>query len=109
MKTQIVVKLEYEAIHLWPNAESIPEVSFLIHPHRHIFHFKIWKEVIGLDREIEIIQFKHQIEAYLSSYDHNFDTLSCEQIGLAVLNRFEADRVEVLEDGENGALITKTL
>lgn len=107
MKTQIIVTLQHEALHYWENADSIPEMSFLKNPHRHMFHFKVWKTVEDLDREIEIIQFKHQILDYLNEYNHNFDTLSCEQIAMAVGNKFEADAVEVLEDGENGALIVR--
>lgn len=105
MKKQIEVNLQYEATHNWPNADTIPEVAYLKHEHRHIFHIQVRKMVEGVDREIEIIQFKNQILSYLDQYDHKFENFSCEQIAQAIAIRFDASRVKVLEDGENGALV----
>lgn len=102
---EIIAKLQYEAIHFWPNADSVPEVSFLKYPHRHVFHIEVRKKVQDDDREIEIIQFKHEIEDYLDEkYNHDFAQKSCEQIAFEILKVFGCSSVFVLEDGENGAV-----
>lgn len=105
MKTLIEVNLQYEATHNWPDADKIPEVAYLKNEHRHIFHVQVRKSVEDLDREIEIIKFKNEVLEYLGRFDHKFDNLSCEQIAQAIAKVFKADRVRVLEDGENGALV----
>ena len=105
--TGIVVKLQHEATHFWENADSIPEVSFLKHPHRHIFHITLLKEVSHDDRDIEIIQMKRQVQEYLQKqYGRNFGGKSCEMIARELLELYGCLSVEVLEDGENGAFVT---
>ena len=55
-----------EGIHKYPAAATDPalatgdeyDVSFLASPHRHIFHFRVWINVLHNDRDIEFIQFK---------------------------------------------------
>ena len=68
MKKEIVVNLQFEGVHRWDRADSIPEVSFLKNPHRHIFWVTLKKEVSHADREIEIIQFKRQVLEYLKQF-----------------------------------------
>lgn len=114
MRTFIIVQLRIEGLHHWPDAASIePDVAFLAHPHRHEFHIKLRKQVNHDDRDIEIIMFKREVEMYLMDnfYDENwnmcdFDTLSCEQIAYRLLMHFDCEEVEVLEDGENGAVVS---
>lgn len=112
MKKLIKVKLQVEGLHNWPEAgKFFPEVEFLSHPHRHIFHISATKSVSHNDRDIEIIMFKREIIAYLNEryLDNNqclnFGRSSCEDIAEELLNRFYLDSVEVLEDNENGAII----
>jgi hypothetical protein len=103
MRTRIIVKLEYEAIHSWPDCD-IKEVEFLKYPHRHIFHICCKKEVKHNDRDIEIIMLKRRILEYLSyQYNGNFQHRSCEMIATDLLNEFNLDYCSVLEDNENGA------
>ena len=91
-KRQIWVTFQKEGIHCYPAAASDPalatgdeyDVSFLASPHRHIFHFQVWIDVVHNDRDIEFIQFKRWLEN---------------------LYRDRSVWIEVSEDGENGALV----
>lgn len=104
MITRVVVKLEFEGIHAWP-ACPIPAVSFLKHPHRHVFHITAKKRVRHDDRETEIIMLKRQMLAHLHDRfpTRDFHSRSCEMIAKHLVKQFELDYCEVLEDGENGA------
>lgn len=120
--TNIVVTLQVEGLHNWPQAASIcPEVGFLSHPHRHIFHVKCEKRVHHNDRDIEIIMFKREVLAYLKTLDVysdkpdyrssigeeiiDFGSRSCEDIAKLLVEFFDLERAEVLEDNENGAIV----
>jgi len=117
MKTSIVVRLNVEGIHNWPEARNVfPEVGFLSDPHRHIFHIECKKQVTHDDRDIEIIMFKRDILDYLSvNYStiiaaptvHDFGSKSCEMLARELLMEFKLDYCQVLEDNENGAEIWK--
>lgn len=103
----VIVKLRIEGIHAWPDCD-IPEVSFLKHPHRHEFHIEAMKEVSHDDRDIEIIMLKRTMIEYLHKafgFPCNFGSWSCEMIAKDLSNRFALSSCEVLEDGENGALV----
>lgn len=106
----IWVKFQKEGIHCYPQALTEPEladVSFLGHPHRHIFHFKVWIEVFHDDRDIEFIQFKRWLK---SLYDGSLqlDFKSCEmladELALKIQSKYPGRRlkIEVSEDDENG-------
>lgn len=78
--------------------------------HRHIFHIRLAVRVSHCDRDIEIITAKNQLLQFIgatwgetSEGVINFGSSSCEAIALAIMERFDAHWVEVLEDGENGA------
>ena len=84
----------------------IKEVMFLRDRHRHIFHIKMSKEVNHSDRDIEIILFKREVQEYLKQKfgePCEFGSMSCEMIAEHLLQQFNANEVEVLEDNENGA------
>ena len=109
MKTSIIVKLQVEGVHCWPDCD-IEEVSFLKQPHRHIFHIACKKEVRHDDRDIEIIQFKHRIHDYLRAKYSNgnmceFGAMSCEMLARELMQFFGLCYCSVLEDNENGAEI----
>lgn len=113
MKIFIIVNLQVEGTHNWPEC-PIEEVSFLKHRHRHIFHITCKKEVSHNDRQIEIIRLKRQIEYHLrksfgegelSAEGCFFGRMSCEDIALHLLNKFNLYSCTVLEDNENGAQI----
>lgn len=109
----IVVSLQKEGFHSWPEASEVfgEDVKFLEHNHRHIFYIRLWKSVEHNDRDIEIILFKRQVESYLEERYGNPMQLgrrSCEDLAEELAEYFESDSVEVLEDGENGAAVTRT-
>ncbi len=120
-KRKIWVTFQKEGIHKYPAAATDPalatgdeyDVSFLGYPHRHIFHFRVWIDVLHNDRDIEFIQFKRWLESLYKGDSSvlNLDYKSCEMMAddlyQQVAQRYP-DRtvwIEVSEDGENGALI----
>jgi hypothetical protein len=117
-KRMIHVTFQKEGVHKFPGAVN-PEfatgdeydVSFLAHPHRHIFHFRVGIEVFHNDREIEFIQFKRWIENLYGNGTLELDNKSCEMISdslyEAIASRYpERDiHISVSEDNENGSTI----
>ena len=104
-KKNIIVNLQVEGTHNWPGC-AFDEVAFLSDPHRHVFHITVKKEVFHDNRDIEIIMFKREIEAWIKDrygMYGNFQNKSCEMLAEEILEQFEARYVSVLEDGENGA------
>jgi len=108
-----------EGVHCYPAAATAPElatgdeydVSFLGSPHRHIFHFRVWIDVVHNDRDIEFIQFKRWLENLFRQGTVQLDYKSCEMMAddlyIQIATRYpdRAVWIEVSEDGENGALI----
>ena len=110
-KDQVIVTLRVEGTHSWPDC-PFDEVAYLRLDHRHIFHIKCWKAVSHDDRDVEIIMLKHDIEEFLFNEFgdseqrlHIFGARSCEMIARKLNEKFDLVQCEVLEDGENGALI----
>jgi hypothetical protein len=115
----IWVTFQKEGIHRYPAALTDPalatgdeyDVSFLGHPHRHIFHFRVWIEITHNDRDIEFIQFKRWLENLYKDAILNLDYKSCEMMSdelFAVISNKYPSReiwIEVSEDGENGSFI----
>ena len=106
MKLSVVINFQFEAIHNWPGC-PFEDVDFLKSPHRHVFHVRAEKAVSHTDRDVEIIMFKREVEEFVKSQiprDLNMGRVSCEDIAVSILKRFDCEFVEVLEDGENGAI-----
>ena len=114
-KTTVIVKLAVDACHNFPKAaELFPEVDFLSERHRHMFHFTVACKVTHSDRDKEFIMLKRDVLEYLydtyyrnESRTHEFGPRSCEMLGEEILNKFDAEWVEVWEDNENGAKVEK--
>jgi len=118
-KKMIWVTFRKEGIHCYPAALTDPklatgdeyDVSFLGHPHRHIFHFKVWIEVFHDDRDIEFIQFKRWCENLYSKETLKLDYKSCEMISddlyITIAGKYpnRAVWISVSEDNENGSFI----
>jgi len=126
---KVWVTFQKEGIHKYPAALTDPalatgdeyDVSFLGHPHRHIFHFRVWIDVFHNDRDIEFIQFKRWLEnlfrlKHTGNNNTNnsvlsLDYKSCEMIAddiyIQIAQRYpdRAVWIEVSEDNENGCLI----
>lgn len=106
MRKAIIITLQFPAVHRWENC-SIESVAFLKNPHRHLFFVTIRIPVSHNDREIEFIDMKNKVEAYVKANYANKDlgTKSCEQIAEELYTQFSASYVSVLEDNENGSEI----
>ena len=118
---KIWVTFRKEGIHCYPAAATDPalatgdeyDVSFLAHPHRHIFHFRVWIDVFHNDRDVEFIQFKRWLEQLYSSTQNilSLDHKSCEMMSdelYDIISEKYPNRevwIEVSEDGENGSFI----
>jgi hypothetical protein len=101
----VFCRTEFEGIHRWKDAPD--EVAFLREWHRHIFHVKLVQRVTHDDRQVEFILLKRQVEDYIQVWFAGQFDYSCEQIAQKLLIAFKCDMVEVSEDGENGAWVTK--
>lgn len=111
--SMIWVTFRKEGIHAYPAALTEPgleDVKFLGHPHRHMFHFKVWIQVYHDDRDIEFILFKRELEDLYDSI-LELDYKSCEMIArdlyAEIKSRYPGREVwiDVSEDGENGCFI----
>jgi hypothetical protein len=116
---KIWITFQKEGMHRYPAAATDPalatgdeyDVSFLANPHRHIFHFRVWADVVHNDRDIEFIQFKRWLENLYRDDTLQLDYKSCEMMAddlyIQIASRYpnRAVWIEVSEDGENGALI----
>lgn len=115
----IWVTFSREGIHRYPAALEDPklktgdeyDVSFLGHPHRHIFYFKVYIEVFHDDRDVEFIQFKRWLNNLYGQGELQLDYKSCEMIAqdlyLKINARYPGREVwiEVSEDNENGTFV----
>ena len=114
----IWVTFRKEGIHRYPAALTDPklatgdeyDVSFLGHPHRHMFHFKVYLEVFHDDRDVEFIQFKRWLENLYNQGTLALDFKSCEMMADDLYGQISSkytDRkvwIDISEDGENGCL-----
>ena len=115
----IWVTFQREGIHCYPAAATNPllatgdeyDVSFLAHPHRHIFHFRVSISVWHSDRDIEFIQFKRWLESLYGDGVLELNHRSCEMIAddlyVQIAARYPGRdvHIEVSEDHENGCTI----
>lgn len=113
MTTRIFIRLKVEGVHCWPDCD-IEEVNYLRNLHRHHFCVKAYLCVDGDNREVEFIQLKHKVAAYLGEKYwspvgkcFDFGDMSCEMIAKELIREFGFDRVTVDEDGENGAEVLR--
>ena len=110
MKTNIIINTSFPAIHAWPDC-SIEEVSFLLFPHRHIFHVVIKIPVSHDNREVEFIKAKMDLDAFIDEMlkNQNLGKMSCEMIINYLFTKCHfytptpPSYICVMEDNENGA------
>lgn len=118
-KRWIWVTFQKEGIHKYPAALEDPalatgdeyDVSFLGYPHRHKFHFRVAISVTHNDRDIEFIQFQRWLENLYKEDVIQLDYKSCEMMSDDLFDQISAKypgrdvKIEISEDGENGAII----
>lgn len=114
-KGLIWITAERPGFHFWKDAPD--KVSFLRNPHRHIFKFKVFIEILEHnDREIEFFMFKEDVEKMIKRIwiMHGLENttgcgMSCEMISdelFNYINELYPNRdiaITVSEDGENGS------
>lgn len=116
MKKTLIVSLEVEGLHCWPDAPA--EVSFLRHPHRHRFKFVIGIQVSRTDRQKEFFREQDSLRVLVATQlargiDRSlkglldFGSASCELLAEIIVEATGARWAEVWEDGENGARIER--
>lgn len=112
--TSIWVTFQKEGIHKYPAAATDPnlsEVSFLAHPHRHMFHFRVELEVFHDDRDVEFILLKRELEGLYTSGTLQLNNMSCEMIARELLQYIKTyypgrdSTIQVSEDNENGCTL----
>jgi len=111
-ESMVWVTFRKEGIHKYPAALDDPkliDVSFLGHPHRHIFHFKVWIEVFHDDRDVEFILFKRWLEGLYDGtleLDYNSCEMIADDLHKEVTNKYPRRKIwiSVSEDGENGCI-----
>jgi len=102
-----VVKFKFEGFHRWKKAPEF--CKFLRNKHRHIFHCKVWVEVNHVERDIEFITFKNELKKMKNDFHKIND--SCETMAIRIQKYVQKNypdrqvKVEVFEDGENGAVV----
>jgi hypothetical protein len=112
MKTFVVVKLRFEAIHCWPDCPFL-DVFFLKTPHRHEFWVEVKIPVQHDDRDVEFIRAKRELQTFVrvTYADKDLGAMSCEMIAREILSTeelsFDRQSVSVFEDGENGAVVER--
>jgi hypothetical protein len=118
-KCYIKVRTTFEALHQWP--EAPPSVSFLAHPHRHMFVVHATVSVRHGNRDVEFFTLKELIDqavGWIMEKRGTRDvtlglyliTQSCEDMALFIgnyLNQYGCivKQVEVSEDGENSGIV----
>jgi hypothetical protein len=107
MKICLVVSFRFPLLHAWPECR-VPGKDYLRHPHRHLLHGRAWLSASHPERETEFIDAKEKIEAWCRErFSGPVVGLSCENVAREILEAFSCQGVEILEDGENGALVLK--
>jgi hypothetical protein len=104
----ITVLIRVEGFHRWPDAPA--GFLHLQHRHRHLFEIRIWKRVFHENRDIEIIDFATKLRQTIAKEygdPAEFGDRSCEAIAGDLLILTSAQKVQVLEDGEHGALLER--
>ena len=97
--------MQFEGFHRWKGA---PEpVAFLRDRHRHLFHVRIEWMVSHAEREREFFIELHDAKEVVQRLQREPESLewSCETWASRILDATGAWRVEVSEDGENGATV----
>jgi len=112
--TLVYTTFTIPGVHYWADAPD--DVRHLRNLHRHLFHFKVAKQVFHDDRDVEFITLGlNARELIVVSYDGydmhgtlDFKSTSCEMLARKLFDFFGLQSCEVSEDGENGAIITRS-
>lgn len=105
-KTTVWITTSFIGWHRWKNAPLISQ-QYLKEYHRHVFHVKLGV-LVEASRQVEFIELKDYINEYIKqAWSNQYFDDSCEVIAHRLFGMFDAEFVEVSEDGENGARVEK--
>lgn len=106
--TTVWVKLDFEALHYWPEAKH--PVEYLKNAHRHVFKVKAEVHVKHLNRDVEFIELKNKLKEFCeSTWTMRCTADSCEIMCGTIVGYLQdhlncrVHSVTVSEDGENGS------
>lgn len=105
------VSWRMENLHAWATCPDNHPESHLRNSHRHEFHIKVMVEQLHNDRDVEYLLLKRLLKDQYRDHCPVLYNLSCEQMAERIflyVKRQYPDRdvrVEVFEDGENGAVL----
>lgn len=115
MKSWSVIRTSFDHVHCWDSIPTTHPKQFLKYLHRHLFYVTCHIEIFHVDngREVEYLLAKEMLDDMIQqSKDIWPENSSCESMAEIVLNYLvelygstRAYRVELSEDGENGALL----
>lgn len=109
----IWVTFQRAGFHRYPQAETVAmlaDVSYLAHPHRHLFKFTVQIEIFHNDRELEFHQVLNYCESLLGTQidiDYKSVEMLADDLYLKLAEKYPSRKmkIEVSEDGECGCLI----
>ncbi len=108
MGRSIYVTGQFIAYHRWVGATE--NVAFLASWHRHVFKVRIDLSVTHDNRDLEFFTVQRVLAAVLQQWSERQVDMSCEMFCDAIASHLSPSftslsRVEVSEDGENGAIL----
>lgn len=106
MSIRIIVRLQFEGFHNWPEAAEKSTEPYLAAPHRHIFHVEAVYSVLHSNRDVEFISFKRDLEEYCNNHFRGPHSWSCEHMATMLCEHFNLRSCRVFEDNENGAEVS---
>lgn len=94
--------------HRWPGATG--RRAYLAERHRHLFHIRVEVAVAHDDRDVEFHDLQDEIRGWWGYGPRECGTDSCEALARQLGEHLAATgmrvvRVDVAEDGENGAVV----
>lgn len=108
-KTFLQLKIKFQFMGFHRNTEAPEHLDYQKNLHRHIFHVTCWLTLNG-KLDIDACSMKQNIEGICRQKaleDLYTKTWGCEKWAGYILEEFDFDKVEVLEDNENGTVISK--
>lgn len=109
MKSQVVIQIDIEGFHNYPQAPK--PVEYLSDKHRHSFRIKAGYKISHHNREKEIFILRETVREYLNEaygYPCEFGQMSCEMIAEELLQFSKEDGMvwcEVWEENTGGARV----
>jgi len=102
------VTTTFKGLHHWATCPAGHVHEHLRNPHRHLFHVAVWIEQAHDDRDIEYLEFKDWLDLLCTAKlsEGRSCEMMCAELHKQIAVRYARRmKIEVTEDGENGALV----